>query len=209
MIVLDCEQGTRAWVEARLGVVTASEVGRIVTPTGKRASGEAVERYACELMAETFTGEPVVEFDNEWTERGRVLEPDARDEYVFATGNEYRHAGFVYRDESRTVGCSPDGLVGDDGGLEIKCPNPGLHLMHLAGGVVPKKHRPQVQGCIWVTGAAWWDFMSFHPDFPPLIVRAEPDPAYQAALSEIVPAFVEDLAERRAALEAMGLEAAA
>lgn len=203
MLELDVEQGSAAWVEARLGIPTASEFSRIVTPAGKVSASQ--EPYMCELLAEYFTGEPLVDFSSEWTERGKVLEPDAFDEYAFQRDMEPRKVGLCYRNEAKMVACSPDGLTDPDGGWEVKSPGPGKHLLYLAGDGVPRAHVPQVQGCIWVTQREWWDFMSYHPDFPSLIVRMEPDEKYQAALDKQIPLFVEQLLEKRAKLQARGV----
>ena len=206
MIRLDVEQGTAAWMEARLGIPTASNFARIVTPTG-RLSGQR-DQYIAELLAEWATGNPVSDFSDEWTERGKVLELDAFYEYGFQTDLDPEKVGFVYSDESHMVGGSPDGLVGDDGLIELKCPKVENHLLYLARGVVPPKYVPQCQGLLWVTGRAWCDFMSFYPELPPLIVRVEPDDKYQEALDTHLPTFVEELLEGRARLKAMGVREA-
>ena len=155
--------------------------------------------------------------------RGRILEPQARDYYAFQSDVEPRTVGFCYWNEldlhgygtgdapSRNVpavGASPDGLVGEGGGLELKVPSAPNHLLYLAGGVVPAKYAPQVQGCLWVTGRSWWDWMSYHPDLPALIVRVAPDPKYQDALTDLLPAFHAELMAGRQSLIAKGVEPA-
>ena len=121
MIILDCEQGTQAWTEARLGIPTASEFSRIVTPTGKLSA--ARDGYMAELLAEWALGQPVSEFmGTDWTERGHMLEDAAREYYGVIRDVEPRTVGFLYRDESRTCGASPDSLVGSNGLLETQVP---------------------------------------------------------------------------------------
>ena len=97
------------------------------------------------------------------------------------------------------VGCSPDALVGDDdaraGVLELKCPRADTHLLWLARDAIPRDHVIQVQGHIWVTGRSWCDFQSYHPDFPSLRKRDEPDDTLQAAFDKHIPAFIADLLE--------------
>jgi len=204
MIVHPAEQGTLAWVEARLGCATASQFDRILTPTGKLSKSR--EAYIAQLLAEHFLGEPVEEFyGTEWTERGQALEPDAFSYYAFTNDADPKKVGFIYRDEDRHVGCSPDGLVGDPGLLELKCPMPGTHLLYLAQGVVPNKYSSQVQGQLWVTGREWCDFMSYHPGLPPFIVRAYPDEKYQAALDAAMPQFVEEMLDARERLVKLGV----
>ena len=202
MIRLDFQQGSREWVEARLGIPTASEFSRIVTTSGAKAK----TGYVWELVAEWVLGEPTVKFGgNDWTERGQVLEPEARKYYAFQRDLEPQTVGFIYRDETRMCGCSPDGLVGDDGLLELKCPMAGKHLQYLVGDKVPREHKTQVQGQLWVTGRAWCDFMSYHPGLPPFIKRVEPDPKLQAALDEHMPEFLEELLAGRERLRSLGV----
>ena len=204
MIVHPCQQGSREWIEARLGIPTASEFSRIVTPSGKLSKSKS--EYVWELVAEWALGEPTVKFGgNDWTERGKVLEPEARKYYAFQRDLEPQTVGFVYRDEARMCGCSPDGLVGDDGLLEMKCPMPPKHLQYLAGDTVPREHKTQVQGQLWVTGREWCDFMSYHPGLPPFIKRVEPDPKLQKALDEIMPHFIAEILSGRERLRSLGV----
>ncbi len=206
-VELDVPQGEAEWMAARLGRPTASQASRIVTRTGKPSS--QADAYMAELLAEYFLGHPVTEFDgNVWTERGKALEPDAFALYAFHVDSEPRTTGIVYRDESRLFGASPDGLVDPDGGLELKAPMPGTHLLWLARGECPPQHWCQVQASIWATGRKWWDFMSYYPDLPPLIVRVEPDATYQAALDKHIPAFIGELLSGRERLRELGVEPA-
>ena len=204
MLTLDCEQGSAEWLEARLGVPTASQFSRIVTPTGRLSAQR--DEYMAELLAEYFLGEPVKDFSSEWTEYGRTMEPRARAYYEFIRDQEVRKVGLIYRDDSRSVGASPDGLVGAVGGLELKCPAPHTHLLYLARDACPRVYVPQVQGQIWVGRLSWVDFMSYCPQFPELIVRVEPDEKYQAGLDEHMPVFVGELREARERLIDMGVE---
>ena len=214
MIVLDCEQGSRAWLEARAGIPTASQFSRIVTPSGKPSA--QAEGYVAELLAEHFLGPQEDDFaGSEWVERGRVLEPVARRYYAFHRDVDPQQVGFCGRRTSLEgltvpdayhVGASPDALVGDDGLLELKVPMPKTHLLWLARGGLPRQHVMQVQGQLWVTGRAWCDFLSWHPDLPPVLVRVEPDPKMQAAFDEHLQAFVDALAVGRDRLIAMGVQ---
>ena len=203
MITINCAQGSREWEEARLGIPTASAFSRIVTPTGKLSAQR--EGYLGELLAEWVLGEPIHEFQTEWMERGKLLEPDARAYYAFQRDAEVETVGFIYRDEDRQAGCSPDGLVGDDGLIELKCPMAGKHLVYLSRGVCPKEYVGQVQGQLWVTGRLWCDFMSFHPGLPPFILKVEPDPKFQAALDDHMPTFIAEILEGRERLRELGV----
>ena len=203
MIILNIEQGRRAWIEARLGIPTASEFSKIVTPGGKLSASR--DEYIGTLLAEWALGEQVDDFDNEWTERGKALEPEARNYYRFHRDTEVKNVGLIYRDDSRTVGASPDGTIGEDGLLELKCPKASTHLRWLALGVVPRQHVIQVQAQLWVSGRAWVDFMSYYPGLPPLIVRAHPGEKMQVAFDEAIPVFIEELLAGREKLREMGV----
>jgi len=183
MRIIDCEQGSDAWLSARLGVPSASQFSKIVT--GKGGKSTQVEAYINQLVAEELTGETTFVYVNEHMKRGTELEPDARELYEALTGNTVQEVGFCLHD-TVNAGCSPDGLVGDDGGLEIKCPAPATHVEWVKAGVMPSKHLQQIMGCLWVTGRSWWDFMSYHQTMKPLIVRVERDEEYIAALAEHV-----------------------
>ena len=206
MIILDCEQGTQEWSEARLGIPTASEFSRIVTPTGKLSA--ARDGYLAELLAEWALGQPVSEFmGTDWTERGHMLEDAAREYYGVIRDVEPRTVGFLYRDDSRTCGASPDSLVGSNGLLETKCPSAPEHLLYLCRDAVPKKYWPQVQGQLWVSGYAWCDFMSYFPELPPVLIRVLPDDRYQDALDQHMPTFIDEMFDGRRRLQAMGIKA--
>ena len=208
MIVLNHDQGSAEWVEARLGIPTASEFKRILTPTGKLSTSR--DGYMAELLAEWALGEPVTEFGgNDWTERGQALEPDARACYAFQADCEPQHVGFVLRDKGRMCGASPDALVGSDGLLELKCPMAGKHLLYLARNELPLEYVPQVQGQLWITGREWCDFMSYYPSLPPFIKRIAPDARFQAALDEYMPLFIEELLTGRGRLRELGVVPAA
>ena len=204
MIVLNHEQGSAEWVEARLGIPTASEFKRILTPTGKPSTSR--EGYLAELLAEWALGQPVTEFGGtEWTERGQMLEPDARADYAFQVDCEPSLVGLILRDEGRMCGASPDALVGENGLLELKCPKAGKHLLYLARNELPREYSAQVQGQIWVTGREWCDFTSYYPGLPSFCIRVAPDDRYQAALDESMPVFIEELLAGRQRLRSLGV----
>ena len=192
MIILSDEQGSPEWLASRLGRPSASNFGRLVTGSGKPSS--SAESYINEMIAERLTGRSKPFYTNEHMERGNALEPEAREAYEFITDFEVVETGFILHD-SEEFGCSPDGLVAEQGGLEIKCPSDSVHVSYLRAGKVPSKYYQQVQGCLWITGREWWDFMSYHPEMPHLLVRAHRNEKYIEAMAEQVEKAVKTIVE--------------
>jgi putative phage-type endonuclease len=192
MIILTDEQGSPEWLASRLGRPSASNFGRLVTGSGKPSS--SAESYINEMIAERLTGRSKPFYTNEHMERGNALEPEAREAYEFITDFEVVETGFILHD-SEEFGCSPDGLVAEQGGLEIKCPSDSVHVSYLRAGKVPSKYYQQVQGCLWITGREWWDFMSYHPEMPHLLVRAHRNEKYIEAMAEQVEKAVKTIVE--------------
>lgn len=177
--IINCEQGTPEWLQARLGVPSASSYAKLVTTTGKPSA--QAEAYINQLVAERITGEPTFFQVTDPMTRGIELEPQARVCYEMETGNLVDQVGFLMHDTLQ-AGASPDGLIGENGGLEIKCPLPSTHVEYLRDGRLPSKYVQQVQGCLWISGRDWWDFMSYHPRMEPLIVRVYRDEDFIKAL---------------------------
>lgn len=186
MIIHDLPQGTPEWFAVRRGKPTASEFKQILTATGKPST--SAHRYMCTLLAEWLAGDKLEAYENEWMRRGNELEPQAREMYEFVHDAEVVLVGFCEADD-RSAGCSPDGLVGDDGLVEIKCPAPWTHVSYLLAGKCPADYVPQVQGQLMITERQWCDFISYHPDLPPLVVRVQRDEAFIAALREALANF--------------------
>jgi hypothetical protein len=188
MRVSDAIQGSEEWLETRLGRPTASNFGKLITPTGKAST--SAQGYIDELIAQRITGEIPEFFKSEAMQRGNDLEPVAKSLYEFTYDVDVKEVGLCLHDKYE-CGASPDGLIGLDGGLEIKCPLPHTHVSYLRGGCIPAKYIPQVQGCLWITEREWWDFMSYHPSMEDLIVRVYRDNAYITKLAEQVIRAVE------------------
>lgn len=188
MRVNNHEQGSQEWLESRLGRPTASNFSKLLTPTGKPSS--SADAYINELIAQKITGELPEFYINDAMARGNELEPAAKTLYELTNDVEVVEVGLCLHD-TLDCGASPDGLVGDDGGIEIKCPLPHTHVSYLRDGKLPNKYIPQVQGCLWITGREWWDFMSYHPSMQDLIVRVYRDQAYIKKLADAVTSAVE------------------
>lgn len=206
MEMIECHQGSPEWFEARLGIPTASRFKDIMTdPRSKsdRESGalsDTARSYMLELIAERLTGEMQF-FSNAATEWGTEHEPGAISAYESRQGVLVESVGLC---KHGGVAASPDGFVGYDGGVEVKSPhNPKNHIVTLMNGM-PKQHTPQVQGCMWVTGREWWDFISYDPRVPDerflYIERIWRDEEYIKRLEERVMAFSEQLEKAWATL---------
>lgn len=190
---MNAPQGSGAWLAERAGHVTASRFKDVLA---KIKTGEAATRkaYKIQLVTERLTGLPVESFKNAAMEWGTAQEPVAREAYEASTGVLVDTAGFLKHPAMKWCGGSPDGLIGEDGGIEIKCPhNSTVHVETLMGGM-PSDHVAQVQGNLWITGRQWWDFVSFDPRMPErlqiYVQRIERDDKYIAVLQAEVKAFL-------------------
>lgn len=187
-------QGGEEWFAERCGFATASRFKDVLA---KVKSGEAAGRrnYRAQIVCERLTGRPAESYTNAAMEWGTATEPVARMAYEARTGNIVIETGFI-KHASILAGASPDGLVGDDGMTEFKCPNTATHIDTLLKGMSPD-HMPQVQGQMWITGRQWVDFVSFDPRLPERmqlhIQRIERDAEYIKALEAEVIAFLSEV----------------
>jgi putative phage-type endonuclease len=188
-ILDDLEQGSPEWHDARRGIITASVVGRLITPTLKVADNDVSRGLTATLAAERLTGVTEETPMNSDMWRGVELEPYARDAY------SKHHApavevGFMVRDEGGLkLGYSPDGLVGEEGLIEIKCPRAKGHLNTILADAVPPYYMAQLQAGLLVSGRDWIDFVSFCAGMPLYRKRVYPDPQWNGAITAAVVAF--------------------
>lgn len=193
MKIINVEQNTPEWFEARMGIPTASEFDALVTPLWKVRTGAGVDSYLARKLAERWRGEPMPSFEGGGQmEQGKIREGEARPWYEFDSGRTIRTVGFVTTDDGK-AGCSPDGMFDDGTGIEIKCPEHPTHVRYLLDGSLPADYRAQVQGSMYVTGANTWTFLSYARGFPPLLLTIQSDPIAQEAIAEAVTAFNERL----------------
>ena len=190
MQIIDCEQGTPEWFAARLGVPTASAFSTILSSNKEAKDKKTRTEYMRKLAGEIVTGEPMESYSNVHMERGKVQEDEARDLYAFMRDCDPQRVGFI-RNGDR--GCSPDSLIGDDGGLEIKTALPHIQIDRLLRGTLPAEHKAQVQGNIWLCERKFWDFCSYCPKLPLFVVRVERDEEYIAQLEKAVDQFNTEL----------------
>ena len=188
------EQRSEEWFQARLGKVTASRVADVLA---KIKSGESASRrnYKIQLVSERLTGEKQETYVNQAMQDGIDREQFARDRYVKQFG-EVEEVGFV-KHPTLEAGASPDGLVGTDGIIEIKCPMGSTHTETLMTQEVPSKYVPQIQFQLLVTGRKWCDFVSYNPMFPEnlqvFVRRVFANKEYQQELEDEVKQFLNEV----------------
>ncbi len=209
----EIEQGTDAWKALRLGKVTASRVADVVAKT-KSGPSALRANYAAQLIAERLTGAVAESFINAAMQHGTETEPEARRAYEFYQGVTVQQVAFVAHPTIDQAGCSPDGLVGTDGLVEIKCPQTAAHLDTLLGQSVPSKYETQIQFQLACTGRAYCDFVSYDPRMPEsmrlFIKRVPRDNTRIKELETEVAGFLLELAVKLSQLNSLyGLQDAA
>lgn len=192
------EQGTPEWFAQRAGKVTASRVADVVAKT-KTGWGASRANYLAQLVAERLTGNVEPTFTNAAMQWGTDKEPEAREAYEYRTGVFVDQVGMVGHPTIAMTGASPDGLVGSDGLVEIKCPNTATHIDTLLSGKVPAKYVTQMAWQMACTGRAWCDFVSFDPRMPEhmrlFVQRVDRDDTLIAELEREVAAFLAEVAK--------------
>ena len=192
-VYTELEQRSPEWYEARCGVLTASVVGKFITPkTVKVADNETSRGITRQLVAERITGHVVETFQSDAMFRGVADEPLARDLYSkhHAPATE---VGFMVREiHGHKLGFSPDGLVRDDGLIEVKSAEPKIHLARILSEGVPSEHMAQMQAGMLVSGREFCDFVSYCGGMPMLVRRVLADPAWFDAITEALGTFEEN-----------------
>lgn len=204
------EQRSPEWFAARAGKFTGSKFADLLARNKK--TGEPLKAYRdliWQVACERLTGEPIEGPQGYALQWGSDVEPYAREAVELETGHFVVESDFIPHPEFPFAGASPDGLIGDDGGLEMKCPKSSIvHLERFVSGV-PDEYRPQIQGCMWVTGRKWWLFASFDPRMPEshrlLTIKVDRDDAY---IAELEKAVISAEAEVQALLARLGSAAA-
>jgi len=200
--IIDVVQGTTEWKMARMGLPTASQFGRIISAkTLKPLAG--AEGYIHELLVESLLGYCESEDASDFMERGKEFEESAVAAYELEMDCDVQRVGFITNDAG-TIGCSPDGLVGDNGGVEFKVPSAKKHLEYFLNTGDIGAYAPQVQGCLWLAEREWWDWRSWHPSLPPAKVRMARDERFIGALAAALAEFNDRLADAKARILATG-----
>lgn len=206
------DQRTAEWFAARVGKATASRIADIIATT-KTGWGASRANYAAQLVAERLTGQPTEMFSNAAMQWGTDTEAEARDAYSFFRDVDVAEIGFVDHPVIGMSGASPDGLIGADGLVEIKCPNTATHIATLQGRSVPSKYITQINWQMACTGRQWCDFASYDPRLPEamrlFVHRIERDDAAIAQLEDQVAEFLAEVAQTVAELRSLYVKEAA
>lgn len=203
-IYKDLEQGTDAWLSARCGLITASEMKLLLTPTLKTADNDKTRAHVWELLAQRITKHIEPRYINDDMMRGIESEPIAREIYAneVAVDYEVEQVGFITNDEwGFTIGYSPDALVGDNGLWECKAPRQKVQIETIVSGEVPAEHILQVQTGLLVSGRDWLDFSSYNGGMYMPTYRVYPDEKLHEAILGAASAFEERIAEKMAIYE--------
>lgn len=191
-------QGSDAWFSQRLGKATASRIADVVART-KSGWGASRHNYAAQLIAERLTGNVADSYTNAAMQWGIDTEPEARAAYEFYQGVSVQQVGFIEHPSIQMTGASPDGLVGGDGMVEIKCPNTSTHISTLRGSPLDKKYITQVSWQMACAGRQWCDWVSYDPRMPEqmrlFVLRIKRDDALVASLEKDVSEFLEMIDE--------------
>lgn len=206
--LLVAEQRSEEWLKARLGIPTASRFNDIVALTRNGYSTQR-KNYCAELVIQRLTQQIPEHYENAAMAWGTETEPVARLQYELLTGKEVEETGLWLLNDL-DAGASPDGFVGKDGLLEIKCPNTATHLETLRTGNLPNWYKAQVQGQMWVTDRKWCDFVSFDPRLPEnaqiIIIRVDRDDLYIKNLEEEVTSFLQEVEDQVEFVQNFGKE---
>ncbi len=188
MIVHDCLQGSDEWLALRVGKLTASDLHRFVDTSFDMRTGDMPKTLICEKLAEAYRGEALPGFSSWESEQGAAMEAEARKWFCAFHRGRVRNVGFIETDDHK-FGASPDALINDDSGLELKAPQVTNHLRYFLENRVPPAYLAQVHGCIFATERASWTFCSYRRHFPAFVITVQRDEAICAKISEAVNNF--------------------
>jgi hypothetical protein len=190
--IIECEQGTPEWYQARLGIPTSSMFATVLAKGKGGDDSRTRKTYMLKLAGEIVTGEPMTNYVSAAMERGKVMEEEARDFYSFLHDEPLQRVGFIRNGQT---GCSPDSLIGANGMLEIKTAEAHILADLILKDKFPPEHMAQVQGALWVAERDWLDLVVYWPKMPLFVKRIGRDEDYITALKIAVDAFNAELAE--------------
>lgn len=193
MKIIDCAQNSPEWFQARCGMVTASEFKSVMA----KGQGKTRKRYMNQLLAERISGRPFTNgYQSNSMDYGSEIEDEARANYELKNMVDVDRVGFVVSRFSENIGASPDGLIANDGGCELKCPESHTHIEYLLSRKVPSQYVAQIQGNMWVCERDWWDFVSYDKRVVGrelFVVRVYRDDEYIKNMQSELLAFVNEL----------------
>lgn len=193
MRIYRCAQGSEEWLELRRGLPTASEFGEFMKLNFELRDSAGYWTYVYRKLAEHLVG-PLPAFGGQTTDQGGFLEPEAIPFFEMETDLNTEKVGFILSDDGR-CGCSPDALIGEESGLEIKCPFPTKQIQYVCEGTLPNEYAAQVHGSMFVTGRKEWHFMSYHRKLPPLHLVVKRDEAIIEKIGKCLERFYKDFDE--------------
>lgn len=199
-------QGSDEWKQARVGSLGASRLQDAIAKT-KTGYGASRANLMAELICERLTGKAAEKFVSAAMQYGTETEPEARDTYIFSSGNSVEQVGLIRHPTIEQSHASPDGLVGDDGMLEIKCPQPAAHLDTLLNGKIPERYVTQMMWQLACSGRRWVDYVSYNSSFPDhmrlYVHRIERDDKLIKILEGEVAAFLLEMAVKLSELNSL------
>lgn len=190
MIIIDVEQGTPEWMAIRCGIPSASNFDKIITASGEPS--KQAQKYLYSLVAEKISGIKEETFQSAAMKHGTETEGEAVEFYELTHGVEAKPVGFCFHD-SKLFGCSPDRFIGEEGLLEVKCPQSHTHIEYLLENNLEKNYYQQVQGQLLVTGRKWCDLMSYYRGLRPVTIRVERNEKFLNTLKLSLEKFHNDL----------------
>lgn len=203
--IIECDQGTPEWHQARAGIPTASEFKTIIGVKKDAKDKLTRQKYMRKLAGEILTGEVVEGYKNAHMERGNAMEDEARTDYAFMANTDVTRVGFIRSGITKT-GCSPDSLIGKFGILEIKTALPDILIEKIEADEFPAEHRFQCQGNLWIAQREFIDIKIYWPKMPNFVKRAYRDDAVIRQIAEAVDAFNAELHEMVERLRRYGSE---
>lgn len=194
-------QLTPEWAKMHIGIPSCSQFSRIMDTDFNPRKGDTLKTFIYEKCAETFRGVALPDFTSFVTDQGMILEADARDYFRLETGHDVKTCGFV-ESADRLTGCSPDGLIDDDCGLEMKCPQVVAHCKYLIEEKLPNDYIQQVHGSLYVTGRKSWYFYSYRRGFPSFVLKVKRDEEIMSKIQKALDGYYEKFNDALSKLKA-------
>ncbi len=193
MIVIDCEQNSEQWFKEKLGKPSASNASRIITNSGEPSKQRTA--YLFELAAEIVTGKTTESYTNGIIQAGLEREDESRKYYELIKRMKVKQVGVIYKDDKKEFLCSPDGIVRNKWGVELKNVLPKTQVKYLLDNKLPEEYFSQIQFSLYVTGFKFWDILTYSPGLKPLLLRIYRDEKFIHALHRELSIFCKELKE--------------